>query len=1117
MKSIVKSRSLSVSLLLLFVCGALLVTSRATAQRRGNSIDQQATALLPAADQTVVNRLATLDQLPDGAWKAHEGDITHGESVDLDDSSWQTATMGQRFSTDAVWFRQTFEVPATLNGYDLTGSRIWFQFNTRGRDQTTILYFNGRRVALGEDLEPTVLFDNAHPGDKVVVAVKLLQTTAPKMFRGARLRIDFPENRPNPEDIREEFLSAALLLPSLAPGDASQEETLHSAIAAVDLSALDAHDQAKFDASLKAASEKLQALSPLMHQNTFYLTGNSHIDAAWLWPWTETVDVVHRTWGTALQLMNEYPNYTYTQSAAQYYNWMQQKYPDMFKQIQERVKEGRFELVGGMWAEPDLNLPDGETTVREVLYGKRYFMKNFGVDVRIGWNPDTFGYNWQLPQIYKKAGIDYFVTQKMSWNDTNQLPFKLFWWQSPDGSKVLAYFPHGYGNSQMDPVRLADNYVQARQDAPGLNSMMDLYGVGDHGGGPTRAMLDEAEHWANPKQDDITHVTPNYHFGTAINYFTSMEKELAPESKTWDYQSIAQGYTAPPAVPGEVSVPTWDSELYLEFHRGTYTTQAKQKWYLRHAPEWLEDAEKYSSLAWLGGLNYPGEQLANGWETLMFNTNHDLAAGSGIEIIYKDAAKQFQAVHWMTEGATQNALTDIDSHINTDAHAGVPILIWNSLSWSRTGIVEATVQMPQAEPNGISVLDAEGRPVPMQVLSKDDATQTYHLLLEVKGVPSIGYTVLHAVSGTRAVPTDLKVDGTTLENSVLRVVVDPKNGCINSLYDKQTQFETLAAGSCGNILQGYYDMPKQYDAWNINPDYVNHGTDITMADSVQVVERGPVRSEIRITRHWSKSTFVQNIILYAGLDRVDVDNDVDWHESHIFLKAGFTLAASGPMATFEIPYGTIERSTARNNSWEDAQFEVSAQRWADLGDGQHGFSLINDSKYGYDAKGNVLQLSLLRSPKSPDPDADMGEQHIRYSLYPHAGTWREANTVLHGYDFNNPLYARQVNAHAGELPSTHSFVSIEPENLIVSAMKKSEDGNSLILRFYEWAGKQTTANIRLPEAPASASAANLLEQTQGSPLPVSGDHITVPVGPYSINTVRVDFGTPGAEFWQSQK
>ena len=290
-----------------------------------------------------------------------------------------------------------------------------------------------------------------------------------------------------------------------------------------------------------------------------------------------------------------------------------------------------------------------------------------------------------------------------------------------------------------------------------------------------------------------------------------------------------------------------------------------------------------------------------------------------------------------------------------------------------------------------------------------------------------------------------------------------------------------------------------------------------MADSVQVIERGPVRSEVRITRHWDKSTFVQNIILYAGLNRVDLVNDVDWHEDHIFLKAGFTLAATAPKATFEIPYGTIERPTTRNNSVEDAKFEVSAQRWADEGDGQHGFSLINDSKYGYDAKGNVLQLSLLRSPKSPDPNADMGEQHIRYSLYPHAGTWRQANTVLHGYAFNIPLHAMQTDAHTGDLPATHSFVTVKPENLVLSAMKKSEDGDSLILRFYEWAGTKTTADISLPDGATSATSANLLEKAEGDPLPVSGNHITVPVGPYSINTVRVDFGNRGASFWQAQK
>src|ERR1700757_661254 len=549
------------------VSAATVFTARATAQtaveaaKVAAEIDRVASNL-PPESRNVIKRLTMLSELPSGVWKTHSGDLAHGEDVNLDESGWQTFPVPGRASNDAVWFRQTITVPDTLGGYDLTGARVWFQFHADANGpMPEILYFNGRRVALGDDLEPVVLLNNAKPGEKVTVAIKLLHTVDTKSIPGATLRIDFPESRPSPEDLRIEFLSAAVLVPTLAPSDASQMATLNGAITAVDLKALDAHDQAAFDASLKASHSKLEALLPLMGKAFYHLTGNSHIDAAWLWPWTETVDVVKRTFGTALQLMYEYPQYTYTQSAAAYNEWTAQKYPDMNNEIKQRIKEGRWEIVGGMWVEPDLNMPDGESLVRQLLVGKRWYKQAYGVDVRIGWNPDSFGYTWQLPQIYKKSGVDYFVTQKMTWNDTNQLPFKLFWWESPDGSKVLAYFPHDYANGNLSPLRLSADTAQARDRAPGMTEMMDLYGIGDHGGGPTRAILDEGFHWAEPG-----HVMPKSQFGIAQPFFSAVEKEIAPDSQEWNYQSIAKGYTPPTPVAGKIAIPTWKSELYFEYH-----------------------------------------------------------------------------------------------------------------------------------------------------------------------------------------------------------------------------------------------------------------------------------------------------------------------------------------------------------------------------------------------------------------------------------------------------------------------------------------------------------------------------------------------------------------------
>jgi alpha-mannosidase len=562
----------------------------------------------------------------------------------------------------------------------------------------------------------------------------------------------------------------------------------------------------------------------------------------------------------------------------------------------------------------------------------------------------------------------------------------------------------------------------------------------------------------------------------------------------------------PGSLEGKIDLPIWNDELYFEYHRGIFTTQANQKRNMRESEEELLNAEKYSSIAWLSGTAYPAAQLTEAWKKVLFNQFHDLAAGSGIGVIYKDAQRDYDVVRWTARDATSTALHAISARIDTRAKDGVPILVVNPLAWTRTDLVDFNVQLPMAPKNGVSVLDAQGKALPLQTLSTDSATNTYHLLVEVRDVPSLGYEVLHVISGAHPPESDLKTNGLTLENATVSVVVDPHTGCITSLYDKKTQFESIAPGRCGNELMAFKDTPKEYDAWNIDADFEKYSQNLDKADSVELIESGPLRATIRVTRTWQQSKFVQDISLYAELNRVDIANHIDWHETHVLLKAAFPLAASSDFATYEIPYGSIERPTTRNNSWEAAKFEVPALRWADLGDAKHGFSLINNSKYGYDAKGNVLRLSLLRSPVWPDPNADRGHHDFTFSLYPHAGTWREASTVRRGYEFNYKLEAEQLESHDGSLPPAMSFVSVAPENVILTAMKKAEDSDALIFRLYEWAGKSSGVQITVPPGASGATMTNLMEHVEGSPLTISGGNaIAARIHPYEILTLKVDY------------
>src|ERR1019366_6712880 len=459
---------------------------------------------------------------------------------------------GGRNANEEHWtgtrvFRRWIQIPEKINGYATQGSRVSIDLRFGSPQGLIITVFsNGAILYRGsdDDILPMLLTENAQPGQKFLIAARVVGgDEAQSEFFHSELIIEPPHTRPDPAFLRTELLSARPIIAAYEDGKAERQQQLEAALKAIDFTPLEKGDQAGFDASLRQAHAKLEALKPFLQQFNIRIVGNSHIDMAWLWPWTETVEVVRNTFQSVLDLMREYPDFTFTMSSARTYEWIEEKYPDMFKQISERVREGRWEVIGGMWVEPDLNMPDGESLTRQILIGKRYFQSRFGVDVKIGWNPDSFGYNAQLPQIYKKSGMDYFVTQKLLWaHEFTTFPYKFFWWQAPDGSRLLTYFPRDYAGGIEGPSMAKDLSVWAPSIyGSKLNETpetMHLYGVGDHGGGPTRLMLDSAKELMSP---DI--VYPRFELGTATAFFNELDKKL-------------------PAL----NVPTWNGELYFQYH-----------------------------------------------------------------------------------------------------------------------------------------------------------------------------------------------------------------------------------------------------------------------------------------------------------------------------------------------------------------------------------------------------------------------------------------------------------------------------------------------------------------------------------------------------------------------
>jgi len=793
---------------------------------------------------------------------------------------------------------------------------------------------------------------------------------------------------------------------------------------------------------------------------TAHLIGHAHIDLAWLWRWEETVnDIATNTFLGTLAQMDRFPGLTFAQSQAAAYEAIEKHYPAIFERIKEKVKEGTWIPVGGMWAEPDLNMPDGESFARQLLYGKRYFLDKFAADVSVGWNPDGFGHNFQLPQILRKAGIKYYVFERCA---PEKMP--VFEWEGLDGSRLLAYVPPGWYLADLkNGVR--DLLFEASKNTP-LQDFMLLYGEGDHGGGPRSSDLEAIRKFKDDKNQ------PRLMFVKPEAYFRLLEKS-------------------------GVEFPVVKKELNFTFP-ACYTTQSGTKKANRRLENLLLAAEKFSTVAVTSGARsyYPERDIDEAWKTVLRNQFHDILDGSSIGPVYDESARSYEAAEARAQRALDFSLEALSNQVDTSGD-GLPLLVFNPLGWERTEPVEAEVALP-GPLKALRIIDSAGTEIPCQILEERPTAggTRFRLLFIAEKIPSFGYRMYRALASETApeFKTGLAVEAATLENDFFKLALDPRTGWVRSLFDKRTGREVFAGEA--NVLQAIVDEPPNMSAWELGlKDKIwNIGAE---GASIEVMERGPVRAVLRIRSAFRNSLFVQDIRLYSRVPRVDCRVHLDWQERNLMIKAAFPAAVKNSSAFFEIPYGAIPRPVDGN--------EVPALRWIDLSDetGSHGLGLLNDSKYGFDVKGNVLRISIVHGATEPDPEADRGEQELLYSLYPHSGGWKEAATFRKGYEINSPLLARTGMVHPGSWPAERSFFRVEPANVILSAVKKESGyfNRASIIRLHEIFGQETEVSVEFP-GPVEAMETDLIERPL-TKIATDGRILKLKIKPFEIRTFRI--------------
>lgn len=813
-------------------------------------------------------------------------------------------------------------------------------------------------------------------------------------------------------------------------------------------------EQEAFIKSVPAAKAKLWELIEKIEYSTpgqVLMGGHSHLDVAWLWTVREITRKTARTFSNNLALMDNYPDFKFTQSQAVLYDFMKKHYPDIYERVKEKVKNGQWEIVGNAWVEADTNIASGESLIRQLLYGREFFKTEFGVDSDVYWLPDCFGFTWALPQIIKRSGMKYFLTSKLQYNDTNEFPMSVFRWKAHSGDEVLAYMQKVHYQGDYDP-----DYVRRTRSKNRQNNIVDtsfgMFGYGDGGGGCTYQMLEQG------KRIEKLPGLPKSRNAHVAEFFTEIEKVSD-------------------------KLPVWDGEMYYENHRGTFTSQAFVKKNNRQGEYLMREVELFSILA---GKDYPKDEIERLWKLLLINQFHDILPGTSIHEVFEVCREEYKEMHEGGNKLIADAKATLESKINPAKDA---VIVWNTLTWDVDGIVKADIPFKAS-----SVTDKNGVSLPCIVTESNNG---YVIEFTAKGVPALGYGI-YTLGKEKAEFDCVKATATVLENEYLKVELD-ENGLLDKVYDKGNDRQILTGK--GNLMTISMDKPIGESAWNMEFDYQMKQWELITADNIEVVESSPLRGVVRVVRSFNKSTITQDIILEKGKKTVDFDTTVDWWEKEKVLKAAFPVDIRSRNASCEIAHGAAEYPTHFNTSYDLAKFEFCAHKWADLSEGGYGVSILNDCKYGYNVHGNVMKITLMRAPNNPDATADEGISTFRYSLYPHAGAWREADTVKLGFNENIRLKAGFIKGNGGS-DTGRSFGKICGDSVILDAVKKAQDGNGIIVRVYEAETRHCKAEVEFDFDYSKVIECNMMECDEHE-IPCNGKKFKFSLKPHEVKTFRL--------------